>query len=168
MSEPFIGEIRRVSFPFAPRGWALCNGQLLAIQSNQALFALLGVTYGGDGRTNFKLPDLRGRSPIHPDTQSNSIIYGEVGGAESVTLQSADLPAHTHGVQASSAAATEKQPDGRFWAAPAHGAYGAANFGPSHSPAVGSIGGSQPHQNMAPYLVVNYIIALQGVWPSRG
>lgn len=172
MTDPYIGEIRLVGFNFAPRGWALCNGQILPIAQNTALFSLLGTTYGGDGRTTFALPDLRGRVPLHagqgPGLSARNL--GESGGEASVTLLASQLPAHTHAVAASAAEAGERSPAGQQFA----NAVGSLNsWAPPGSPValapdmVGGAGGSQPHNNMAPTLVVNYIIALQGVFPPR-
>ncbi|MGX5697341.1 phage tail protein [Agromyces soli] len=165
MSEPFLGEIRRVSFAFAPRGWALCNGQLLPINQNQALFSLLGTVYGGDGRTTFALPDLRGRAPVHPGA---GIEHGQRAGEEYHTLQAAELPRHTHGARAAASSASALSPQGAHWATTEQASYSTAAAASSMSPgALSSVGGGQPHENRPPYLVVNYIIALSGVFPSR-
>jgi microcystin-dependent protein len=165
MSEPFLSEIRICSFNFAPRGWALCNGQLLPINQNQALFALLGTTFGGDGRVNFALPDLRGRVPIHEGAGHN---LGERGGEAAHTLSVSELPAHTHQVRASNDPASSDDPAGQFVAAATSG--GRFTSGPAtgtlHPSVVSAVGGSQPHENQQPYLVVNFVIALQGVFPS--
>lgn len=167
MSEPFLAEIRLTSFNFAPKGWAMCNGQLLPINQNQALFSLLGTTYGGNGQTNFALPNLQGRMPIHA---GNGYTQGQAGGEVNHTLTLTELPQHTHTVQASSQAGTTPVPTGAVLAAPAHGgnlyssgAVSAALVGST----VGGAGGSQPHINMQPSLVLNYIIALVGIYPSR-
>ncbi|MDQ6422915.1 tail fiber protein [Paenibacillus sp. LHD-117] len=165
----FLGEIRLYSFNFAPKGWALCNGQLLPINQNQALFSLLGTTYGGNGQTTFALPDLRGRVPVHP---GRGIEQGQSGGQEAHTLTQSELPAHTHIVQASSAAATQKNPDGQVWAAPAVSAYHSwGTVDPSsvamNPQVIASSGSSQPHTNMQPYLTLSYCIALVGIFPSR-
>jgi len=165
MSEPFLSEIKLVSFNFAPKGWALCNGQFLPINQNQALFALLGTTYGGNGQTTFALPNLRGRVPIHMD---GSHTLGEAAGSTSVTINIQQLPTHLHPLNASSTTGTVNVNSGN-------------SFGKSQTPVynqpvslltinpqtVGSVGGSQPHNNMMPYLVLNFIIALQGIFPSR-
>lgn len=164
MSEPFLSEIRIVSFGFAPKGWALCNGQLLPINQNQALFALLGTTYGGDGQVNFALPNLQGRIPIH---FGNGHTLGESSGEENHTLNSNEFPTHIHAVSASSADPNQGLPTGNMWANGA-GAYSNSMPDSTMNPAsIGSSGGSQPHTNMQPYLVVNFIIALQGIFPSR-
>lgn len=173
MSTPFLAEIKIVSFNFAPKGWALCNGQILPINQNQALFSLLGTTYGGDGRVNFALPNLQGRAPIHFGQGSGlgDYMVGQVGGSEAVTLNSQDIPTHTHAVNASAAVASSKLPTGnvlakkaRFgkdvYAAPAH----LVAMAPS---ALAPAGGSQPHTNMQPSLTLNFVIALQGIFPSR-
>lgn len=164
MTEPFLSEIRLVSFNFAPKGWALCNGQLLPINQNQALFALLGTTYGGDGRVNFALPDLQGRVPIHFDSFHN---LGQKAGEENHTLSLAEMPAHAHIVSASDADPDQGLPTGNTWAK-GSGAYSSAAADSSMNPAsVSSVGGGQPHTNVQPYLVLNYIIALQGIFPSQ-
>lgn len=166
MSEPFISEIKIVSFNFPPRGWALCNGQLLPINQNQALFSLLGTTYGGDGRVNFALPELRGRVPIHV---SSGHALGQTGGAENHRLTLAEMPAHTHvpGLPATSADADLKLPADSRYAHSAVETY--ALPGPLAPLAAGTTnpaGGGQPHINLQPYLVLNFIIALQGIFPS--
>lgn len=164
MSDPFLSEIRIVSFNFAPKGWALCNGQLLPINQNQALFSLLGTTYGGDGRVNFALPNLQGRIPIH---FGNGHTLGEVGGQESHTLILSEMPAHSHTFSASNAAPDQGLPTGNMWASNS-GVYSSAPPDSSMNPAsISSVGGSQPHTNLQPYLVLNYIIALQGIFPSQ-
>lgn len=178
MAQPFLGEIRIVAFTFAPRGYALCAGQLLPIAQNTALFSLLGTTYGGNGQTTFALPDLRGRRPVHngqglglPD-----VVLGEVAGQEVVTLLTNELPAHTHSVRAvrgGSAADPSTDPTGAAWSnevlgSPQNMPYttgvATTNLAPS---AIGSAGGSQPHPNLPPYLVLNYVIAVEGAFPSR-
>ena len=171
MSEPFLSEIKIVSFNFPPKGWALCNGQLLPINQNQALFALLGTTYGGNGQTNFALPNLRGRLPIH---MGGGHTLGEAAGSTAVTLNIQQLPTHLHTVNTNTAVvgantnATQGAPAGNFWANTGKAHY-ATNQGNSamHPSSVSSVGGSQPHNNMAPYLVLNFIIALQGIFPSQ-
>jgi len=169
MAEPFLSEIRILSFAYASRGWALCNGQLLPINQNQALFSLLGTTYGGDGRVNFALPDLRGRSPVHA---GDGITLGERGGEEAHTLNVNEKPSHQHRVRASADLANSAVPAGALTAAKRRG--GVDLYGPAGStnvslhPAVMSgAGGSQPHLNMQPFLTLNFVIALQGIYPSR-
>ena len=165
MSEPFLSEIKLVSFNFPPKGWALCNGQLLPINQNQALFALLGTTYGGNGQTNFALPNLRGRLPMH---MGNGHTLGEAAGSTAVTINIQQLPTHTHIVRGSSVATGgTASPNGNFLGG-ANNAYRNGSPTTTLSPTmVSSVGGSQPHNNMAPYLVLNYIIALQGIFPSQ-
>jgi len=165
MAEPYLGEIKMVGFTFAPRGWAFCDGSLLSIASNDALFSLLGTTYGGDGNTTFALPDLRGRIPFH---QGNSLVLGQPGGSETVTLTANQLPAHAHGLSANSSAGTNSSPAGGFWAQSQLGEYSTTT--PSHSmapAAIGSTGGSQPHDNLPPFLTINFVIALEGIYPSQ-
>jgi len=170
MSEPFVGEIKMFAGSFAPRGWAFCDGQLLGIAQNDALFSLLGTIYGGDGRTTFGIPDLRGRLPIHmgsgPGLSPRQI--GAKSGSESVTVVTTQLPSHTHPLQASSSAATTPDPSGKAFARSSGDAYGSDFSASNMSPAaVGSSGGSQAHSNMQPWLAVNFIVALFGVYPSR-
>lgn len=164
MAEPFLSEIRLMSFIFAPVGWALCNGQLLPINQNQGLFSLLGTTYGGDGRVNFALPDLRGRTPIHV---GSGHTLGERGGQEAVTLSIANLPTHTHPVQASTQnTGGTANPVNAFFA-PVNNVYRAAqNLSALNPSSVTSIGGSQPHLNLQPFLTLSFCIALQGIFPS--
>jgi microcystin-dependent protein len=164
MAEPFIAEIKIISWNFPPKGWTFCNGQLLPINQNQALFSILGTTYGGDGRVNFGLPNLQGRSPLHV---GNGIVLGERGGETSHTLNISELPAHNHVPVACKDQATLTSAGGNLW-----GSDSANPFTPtpnvSMNPAcVGAVGGSQPHENMSPYLVLNFIIALQGIFPSQ-
>jgi len=162
MSTPFLGEIKLISWNFAPQGWAFCNGQFLPINQNQALFSLFGTMYGGDGRTNFALPDLRGRTPIH---MGAGFTQGEKGGETAHTVNISELPSHTHTPVANSAAATVGVTTNNFWSAT--GSY-AAGFNGVMAPAcITATGGSQPHNNMQPYLVINFIVALQGIFPSQ-
>ncbi len=165
MSEPFLSEIKIVSFNFPPKGWALCNGQMLPINQNQALFALLGTTYGGNGQTTFALPNLRGRVPIH---MGNGHTLGEAAGSTSVTVNIQQLPTHLHPLNASpNSTGTTADPTNAFLS-PVNGGYGAATSLTTLSPqSVTSVGGSQPHNNMMPYEVLNFIIALQGIFPSQ-
>jgi len=168
---PYIGEIALVAFSFPPQGWALCNGQLLPVAQNQALFNLLGSTYGGDGVLTFALPDLRGRAPIHQGQGAGlaSRILGEIGGAENVTLTSAQLPAHAHPGGASTGNGTSDSPVNGVPARNAAGTptYGTTADGVQGAGAIGSTGGGQSHTNMPPFLIMNYIIALNGYYPSQ-
>jgi len=166
-TEPFLSQILIVSFNFPPKGWALCNGQLLPINQNQPLFALLGTTYGGNGQTNFALPNLRGRVPIHK-TNSNAFTLGQAAGSTSVTVNIQQLPTHLHGLQASATATgTTSDPSSAFLA-PANTAYGQpAGLTTVNPQSVTSVGGSQAHNNMMPYLTLNFIIALQVISPSQ-
>lgn len=162
MAEPFLSEIRIMSFGFPPKGWALCNGQLLPINQNQALFSLLGTTYGGDGRVNFALPDLRSRTPIH---MGAGHTLGERGGEQSHTLSISELPTHTHLVNGTPDAAAVVVPLNNLPAANTNLYAGSPNT--SLSPqTVTTVGGSQAHTNMQPFLVLNFSIALQGIFPS--
>ena len=163
MAEPFLSEIRIMSFVFAPKGWALCNGQLLPINQNQALFSLLGTTFGGDGRVNFGLPNLQGRTPIHV---GSGHTLGEQGGQTAHTLSIAEIPTHTHALTAATATADNNDPTGRYLGSAA-ALYHSPTTLTSLSPtSVTSIGGSQAHLNMQPFLVLNFCIALQGIFPS--
>jgi len=165
MSQAFLGEIRLTGFAFAPKGWALCNGQLLPINQNQALFALLGTMYGGNGQTTFALPNLRGQVPVGV---GGGFVQGQVGGEVNHTLSSAEMPGHQHNLSASGDAATTALPGGNVLAAPPSPLYAAASTPSALSAqALGSAGSSQPHNNMPPYTVLNFVIALQGSFPSR-
>ncbi len=166
MADPFLAEIRLCSFAFPPKGWAMCNGQLLPINQNQALFSLLGTTYGGDGRTNFALPNLQGRRPV---MDGPGYTLGQAGGADFHTLSAQQLPAHTHAMKASKAVGTQASPQGGYLAASdVDVPYTSANgpFPSNNAVAVSNTGGSQPHENRPPYLVLNFVIALQGIFPS--
>jgi microcystin-dependent protein len=165
MAEPFLSEIRIMSFVFAPAGWALCNGQLLPINQNQGLFSLLGTTFGGDGRVNFALPDLRGRVPIHV---GSGHTLGERGGEQAHTLSIAELPQHTHVAQASSQTGDAFVPTGNLLAKieGIDGYAGAANLVAMSPGTVSNVGGSQAHLNMQPFLTLSFCIALQGIFPS--
>jgi len=171
MSEPFVGEIRMFAGTFAPRGWALCDGQLLAISQNDALFSLLGTIYGGDGRTTFGLPDLRGRVPVHMGQGPGLSNYGVgvKGGAENVTLIANQLPSHSHTLQAASDVAGSKSAQGNLLGRSTNiDLYtGDSPDGTLASAAVSNSGGSQSHGNLMPFLCVNFIIALFGIYPSR-
>ena len=163
MSDPFLSEIRIMSFGYAPRGWALCNGQLLPINQNQALFSLLGTTYGGDGRVNFALPDSRGRTPIHV---GNGHTLGEKGGEQAHTLTISELPMHTHVRNGTSVDADTPIPTGNLFATVANVYTGAQNLTALEPSTVGNVGGSQAHLNMQPFLALTFCIALQGIFPS--
>ncbi|MDR0202702.1 MAG: tail fiber protein [Delftia acidovorans] len=164
--DPFVGEIRAFAFGQAPRGWLLCNGALLSINTNQALFSLLGTRYGGNGSTTFGVPDLRGRAPIG---FGGSVVLGMIDGTESVTLTSSQMPQHTHQLLSSTTVATTNAPAGNVMAEAANGlaAYGAPTNSFMAAPAVDISGGSQPHQNMQPSLVINWCIANYGIFPTR-
>lgn len=167
MAEPFLGEIRQMSFTFPPKGWALCNGQLLPINQNQALFSLLGTMYGGDGRVTFALPDLRGRVPIHAD---GGHPQGAAGGQGSVTLTVQQLPSHAHAISASASQASTGVPGPGVMLGTSTGtaAYGPPqNLAPMAPGSLASVGGSQAHENLQPYLTLSFCIAVQGIFPSR-
>lgn len=165
MSEPFLAEVRIVGFNFAPRGWAFCDGQILPINQNQSLFSLLGTTYGGDGRTSFALPDLRGRTPIHMDSAHQQ---GQKSGEQTHTLSAAGMTSHTHTAQGSTATVNSNDPTGRLAGnnagKPYHGFGASKNMA---SDMLTNVGGGQAHDNMQPYIAVNFCIALQGLFPSR-
>jgi microcystin-dependent protein len=170
MSEQYLSEIRPFAFPFPPRGWAFCNGQLLSIAQNQALFSLLGTTYGGDGQTNFGLPNLQGRTLLHFGANAfGTYPLGSVGGVTSVTLATTQMPLHTHMVGASSTATGTVADPGNGVLAPANGVYGPqSSANTTLLPAtIGNVGMNQAHSNMMPYLVLNYCIAITGIYPSR-
>lgn len=171
MSEPFLSEIKIVSFNFPPKGWALCNGQFLPINQNQALFALLGTTYGGNGQTTFALPNLRGRLPVH---EGAGHTLGEAAGSTAVTINIQTLPTHTHFLSSNMAVVNANQnatigvPGGNNWANTGKQQWNTAAPNAVMNPqAVTNVGGNQPHTNMMPYLVLNFIIALQGIFPSQ-
>ena len=164
MAEPFLSEIRIMSFAFAPKGWALCNGQLLPINQNQALFSLLGTTFGGDGRVNFALPDLQRRTPIHV---GSGHTLGENGGQQAHTLSIAELPTHIHVLQASNAQGTQAGGSSAFLANGGSDIYvQPQNLVPMSPGTVSLVGGSQAHLNMQPFLTLTFCIALQGIFPS--
>lgn len=176
MTDPFLAEIRMFGGNFAPRGWALCNGQLMPISQNTALFSLLGTTYGGDGRVTFGLPNLQATAPLQQG-QGNGLSprwLGEQGGSPTVTLQNSELPAHTHAVQASTGSGNSTQPAGAVFAAANSGKVGAKLYSAAQpanvamNPAsIAPTGGSQPHNNMPPFLCVTFVIALEGIYPQR-
>lgn len=165
MAEPFLSELRLFSFDFPPKGWSFCNGALLPINQNQALFALLGTTYGGNGQTNFALPNLQGRTPIHTGA---GFTLGAAGGEESHVLTSSETPTHTHSVNASTLDGSTNAPAGNLLAVAANVYSAATGVGLTSLPpaTIGTFGGSQAHTNMQPYLTLNWCIALQGIFPS--
>ena len=176
MADPFVAEIRIFPFNFAPKGWATCDGQLLPLSQNTALFSLLGTTYGGDGKSTFALPDLQGRAPLHPGQGPGLSLYdlGQTGGSETVTLLERELPSHRHVAYASPSEGSSSSPEGHTWAIPQYGRGVERTY--SKNPATTVIapqalaqaGGDQPHNNLPPYLTFSFCIALQGVFPPRG
>ena len=178
MADPFIGEIRMVGFSFNPRGWALCNGQLMSIAQNTALFSLLGTTFGGDGVQTFGLPDLRGRVPLHQGSGPglSTYVLGQLAGTENVTLLSTQMPQHTHLVNCQTATGSVTAPAANYPAGnqvnrdtgvAVDTTYDPATNGTMNPAVIGIAGGSQPHANIQPYLCVNFVIALVGIFPSR-
>ncbi|MBT9498233.1 MULTISPECIES: tail fiber protein [Zoogloea] len=172
MADPFLGEIRVFTGNFAPSGWALCQGQLMPIAENDALFSLIGTTYGGDGQNTFALPNLAGSIPIHqgagPGLTPRSM--GEAGGSEHVTLNTQQLPIHTHTAICANAGADRASPVGSFWATDPggnSGGYSTTAGSQMAGTAIGPSGGGQPHDNLQPFLVINYIIALEGIFPPQ-
>ena len=175
MSEPFIGEVRMVAFNFPPRGWAFCNGQIMSISANTALFSLLGCSYGGDCRTTFGLPDMRGRVPIHYGASTGPGLspysYAEKGGAEKVTLTQAQIPSHTHAARAENQGGNTFEPQNHVWSNDANEA--SATYSSNtpnvnmNSLAIGNTGGGQSHTNIQPFGTLNFCIALVGIYPSR-
>ena len=174
MADPFVAEIRIFPFNFAPKGWAFCDGQLLPLSQNTALFALLGTTYGGDGKSNFALPDLQGRAAMHPGQGPGLSLHdlGETGGSESVTLLVSEIPAHTHMLRATPSPSESPEPAGnsigRGIGMNPYQTNTNANIVQMSPNALAPAGGSSPHNNMMPYLTLNFCIALQGVFPPRG
>jgi len=169
MSEPFLAEVRIVGFNFAPRGWAFCDGQILPINQNQSLYSLLGTTYGGDGRTSFALPDMRSRTPIHVGQVDGGAQHrlGQKSGEETHTLAANEMPQHDHALQASSTNANTQVAEAGVLASTLNGYASPGTTTPLRSDSVLNVGGGQAHENMPPFLVVNYCIALQGLFPSR-
>ena len=169
--DPFVAEIRIFPFNFAPKGWAFCDGQILPISQNTALFSLLGTTYGGDGKSNFALPDMQGNAPMHPGQGPGLSLHdlGETGGSDTVSLLESEIPSHSHSAAASFADATERQPGGQKFAAGIGMSYyaPAAALTPLSDQMLAPAGGDQPHNNLQPYLTLNFCIALQGVYPPR-
>lgn len=176
MSEPFLAEVRLMGFNFAPRGWAFCDGQILPINQNQSLYSLLGTIYGGDGRTSFALPDLRGRTPIHVGNSNGGEEHelGQKGGEEAITLSTVEMPSHDHTAQAANSEANQNNSGGNILAAASASTFNlyiSETSTPTRQPITSStvtnVGGSQSHNNMQPYFAVNFCIALQGLFPSR-
>lgn len=177
-TDPFVGEICIFPFNFPPKGWAFCDGQLLSISSNTALFSLLGTTYGGDGKSTFALPDLQGKVPMHPGQGPELSLYdlGQTGGSEYVTLLQSEIPAHSHSLQYGTSVGSQESPSGQIWKDTGSRRGGLAYTSPPNNQAesvlmgaqaIMSTGGGQPHNNMQPYLTLNFCIALQGVFPPR-
>jgi microcystin-dependent protein len=165
MSTPYLGQLLLASFNYAPKGFALCNGQTMAINQNTALFSLLGTTYGGNGVQTFALPNLQGRTPVGV---GNGIIYGEISGEDSHTLLSSEVPTHTHQLQANSTGASSARPEGSILAGGGANFYtGAANLVAMNAATLPSVGGSQSHENRQPFLVMTWCIALTGIFPTR-
>jgi microcystin-dependent protein len=165
MSTPFLGEIKIIAWNYPAKGWAFCNGQFLPINQNQALFSLLGTMYGGNGQTTFALPDFRGRTPIHV---GSGFTQGQAGGQEFHTVTQSEMPAHVHFLNVTNNTATATAPDNTVVvSATPSNAFGAATNLVAMAPTVGNVGGSQPHENRQPLLVLNFMIALQGIFPSR-
>jgi len=164
VSTPFLGQIMLCSFNFAPKGWALCDGQLLPINQNQALFSLLGTNYGGDGRVNFGLPDLRSRVPFHT---GSGLAFAQRGGEEAHTLSGGEMPAHTHLVTTGALAADQVSPAGHYVASSGRAAFAPSANGVMRTGSVSTVGSTQPHENRPPFLVLNFVIALQGIFPSQ-
>jgi microcystin-dependent protein len=165
MAEPFLSEIKIISFNFPPKGWAFCNGQLMAINQNQALFSLLGTTFGGNGQTNFALPNLQGCVPFH---QGPGFTLGQRGGETAHTLSISEMPQHVHQAVGSSSTASSPSPSDNLCCQNGSSSYSSATADGAMNPAcIANVGGSQAHNNMSPYLVLNFIIALQGIFPTR-
>ncbi|HEX8071759.1 MAG TPA: tail fiber protein [Pyrinomonadaceae bacterium] len=165
MSTPFLGEIKIISWNFAQQGWAFCNGQQLPIAQNQALFSLFGTTYGGNGQTTFALPDLRGRTPIH---FGNGFTLGERAGEQAHTLTTSEMPTHTHFAMGNNAGATVSSPLGNFWSNGGDNIYAPSPANNLMRPGtIANVGGNQAHNNMTPYLVLNFMVALVGIFPSQ-
>ena len=171
MADPFVAEIRIFPFNFAPKGWAFCDGQILPLSQNTALFSLLGTTYGGDGKSNFALPNMQGNAPMHPGQGPGLSLHdlGETGGSDTVSLLESEIPAHSHSLIASQSDANNQSPVNQLYAAGVGiGMYAAPGpLTPLNANAVAPAGGDQPHNNLQPYLTLNFCIALQGVYPPR-
>jgi microcystin-dependent protein len=164
MATPFLGEIKIFTFNFAPKGWAMCNGQFLPINQNQALFAILGTTYGGDGVSYFALPNLQGRVPVHV---GHGITVGASGGEQTHTLSISEMPGHAHTPVGSSSLASSANPTNNLWASQTSGSYLPTTNSAMNPASITATGGSQAHDNMSPYLVLNFCIALQGIFPTH-
>jgi len=169
MSQPFVGEIRMVGFNFAPVGWMFCNGQILPISEYETLYQLIGTTYGGDGQSTFGLPNLQSRIPFHQGSGAgNTLVIGQLSGTETVTLTTNQIPVHTHSLAASSAGGTKPSPAGGVWAASTLEQFSTeANAHTMDPSTIAATGGGQPHDNLPPFLVINFIISLFGVFPSQ-
>jgi len=169
VGQPYIGEIRMFGGNFAPNGWSFCDGSVLAISQNSTLFNLIGTTYGGDGQVTFALPDLRGRLPVHQGTSSigSPFVIGQLSGVEGVTLTVGQIPSHNHPAMAQSGAGSTTSPIGTTWAGTSTNQYTASNANASMSGTSGTTGLGQPHNNLMPYLCVNFIISLFGIYPSQ-
>ena len=170
MADPFVAEIRIFPFNFAPKGWAWCDGQLMPLSQNTALFSLLGTTYGGDGKSNFALPDLQGRVPMHPGQGPGLSLHdlGESGGSETVTLLESEIPAHSHQARGIGAVGNQPLPENNTWGRSVTNPYVDSKTGQMSPYSIAPSGGDQPHNNMQPYLTFYFCIALQGVFPPRG
>jgi microcystin-dependent protein len=165
MGQPFIGEIRMAGFNFAPQGWAFCDGSLLQISQNEALFNLIGTTYGGDGQTTFGLPNLQSRIPVH---QGSGYVIGQMGGTETVTLTTGEIPAHSHPLKAQTAAGTQPGPAGGVWADSSLGQFSTGSAPATMAASsLQTSGGNHPHDNMPPFLAITFVISLFGVFPSQ-
>jgi microcystin-dependent protein len=164
MATPYLSEIKIVSFGYPPKGWALCNGQIMSINQNSALFSLVGTTYGGDGMQTFGLPNLQGRVPVH---MGAGYVIGELGGEVDHTLIESEMPAHTHQANGTTSAATSGSPTGNLWCSNPATPFNASSNASMAPQSIGITGGSQPHPNMSPFLALYFCIALQGIFPSQ-
>lgn len=167
MAEPFVGEIRLFGGAVVPKGWQQCSGQVLQIQQNQALYSIIGIQFGGDGKTTFQLPNLNGRAPLCANPASTALQQGKAAGEATHILTSNEIPAHTHQAAGSTSAADNWQLSGNTWATASNNIYAAASSGAMGAAAIGTTGASAPHQNMQPYLTLNFCIAVSGIYPPR-